>query len=65
MEIRTRIQQLQHEHGGLRAAAREVGISPSYMIRLRDGEKLEPSALMLQKLGLKKKVIYCFSFLFF
>lgn len=58
MEIRTRIQQLQREHGGLRAAARAAGMSASYMIRLRDGEKLEPSARLLQKLGLEKKVTY-------
>lgn len=58
MEIRTRIQQLQQEHGGLRAAARAIGMSASYMIRLRDGEKLEPSARLLQKLGLEKKVTY-------
>ena len=58
MEIRTRIQQLQREHGGLRAAARATGRSPSYMIRLRDGEKLEPSARLLRKLGLEKKVTY-------
>ncbi|GAB1406134.1 hypothetical protein MASR1M8_00530 [Thermomonas brevis] len=58
MEIRTRIQQLQQEHGGLRAAARATGMSASYMIRLRDGEKLEPSARLLRKLGLEKKVTY-------
>ena len=58
MEISERIQQLQREHGGLRAAARATGMSPSYMIRLRDGEKLEPSALLLRKLGLEKKVTY-------
>jgi len=33
-------------------------MSPSYMIRLRDGEKLEPSARLLRKLGLEKKVTY-------
>ena len=58
MEIRTRILQLQREHDGLRAAARAVGMSPSYMIRLRDGGKLEPSARLLRKLGLEKKVTY-------
>ena len=58
MEISTRIEQLQKQHGGLRAAARAVGMSASYMIRLRDGEKIEPSMRLLQKLGLKKKVTY-------
>ena len=58
MEIKTRIQQLQREHGGLRAAARAIGMSPSYMIRLRDGVKQEPSACLLRKLGLEKKVTY-------
>lgn len=58
MEISTRIKQLQRDHGGLRAAARAIGMSPSYMIRLRDGEKLEPSVRLLRKLGLEKKVTY-------
>jgi hypothetical protein len=58
LEIRTRIEQLQREHEGVRAAARAVGMSASYLIRLRDGEKLEPSAGLLRKLGLQKQVIY-------
>ena len=58
MEISKRIEQLQKQHGGLRAAARAVGMSASYMIRLRDGEKFEPSARLLRKLGLRKEVAY-------
>ncbi len=56
MEISKRIEQLQKQHGGLRAAARAVGMSASYMIRLRDGEKFEPGARSLRKLGLKNEV---------
>lgn len=58
MKISARIKQLQRDHGGLRAAARAIGMSPSYMIRLRDGKKLEPSVRLLRKLGLEKKVTY-------
>lgn len=58
MEIKTRIQQLLTEHGGVRATARAIRMSPSYLIRLRDGEKWEPSEQVLAKLGLQKKVTY-------
>lgn len=46
------------KHGGLRAAARAVGLSPSYLLRLRDGVKANPSADALRKLGIEKKVRY-------
>ncbi len=58
MELKARIEKLQREHGGLRAAARSVGMSASYMIRLRDGEKFEPGEKVLRKLGLRKVVTY-------
>ena len=53
-----RIAVLETEHGGLRAAARVIGCDPAYLLRLRDGEKSNPSDAMLKKLGLKKMVTY-------
>ena len=46
------------EYGGLRAAARVLDVSPSYLSRLRDGEKINPSNKILKKLGLKKVILY-------
>jgi hypothetical protein len=53
-----RVCQLCDFYGGLRAAARATGIDAAYLSRLRDGQKVEPSAETLDKLGLKKVVIY-------
>lgn len=41
------------KHGGIRPAARALGISPTYILRLRSGERsATPSPEMLEKLGL-------------
>jgi hypothetical protein len=53
-----RIRELEAKHGGLRAAARALDCDAAYLLRLRDGEKRNPSAAMLRKLGLKKVVTY-------
>ena len=53
-----RIRELETQHGGLRAAARVLDCDAAYLLRLRDGEKCNPSAAMLRKLGLKKVVTY-------
>lgn len=53
-----RIKELVAEHDGLRAAARYLKCDPSYLLRLHDGEKTNPSEAILKKLGLKKVVIY-------
>lgn len=53
-----RVAHLEKLHGGLRAASREVGVDVGYLKRLRDGEKCNPSAATLSKLGLRKEVIY-------
>lgn len=53
-----RIRELETQHGGLRAAARVLNCDAAYLLRLRDGEKRNPSAAMLRKLGLKKVVTY-------
>jgi transcriptional regulator with XRE-family HTH domain len=46
------------EHGGLRAAARALGMSAPYLMRLRDGEKTNPTPETLRKLGARKEVKY-------
>ena len=45
-------------HGGLRAAARAMGIAPSYLCRLRWGEKDYPDDAILRKLGLRRVISY-------
>lgn len=58
MTLTDRIEELVEQHGGLRKAARAVRIDPGYLSRLRAGEKDEPSATTLRKLGLKRMVYY-------
>jgi len=53
-----RIQELEYEHGGLRAAARYLGVSAPYLGRLRDGKYDKPDKKILDKLGLVRKVTY-------
>lgn len=53
-----RIRELEVQHGGLRAAARVLDCDAAYLLRLRDGEKCNPSTKILRKLGLKKVVTY-------
>lgn len=53
-----RILELIAQHDGIRPAARVLGIDPAYLLRLYDGEKTNPSAVILKKLGLKKVVTY-------
>ena len=54
--LRDRIIELERQHGSLRAAARVLQIDPAYLLRLRDGEKTNPSAAVLRKLKLMKIV---------
>lgn len=56
--LRTRINELADKHGGLRAAARVLNIDPGYLVRLRDGQKTQPSATVLKKLKLARVVTY-------
>lgn len=58
MTLQERITQLIAEHGGVRAAARYLGVDPGYVSRLNSGEKTEPSAAVLQKMGLRRVVTY-------
>ena len=52
LTLNKRIQQLVKKHGGLRAAARAIQVDPAYLTRLGKGEKSNPSAETLRKLGL-------------
>jgi transcriptional regulator with XRE-family HTH domain len=52
------IERLIKKHGGLRPLSRAIGISPSYLQRMRIGEKNDPSPEVLDKLGLERVVSY-------
>ena len=52
MQIKTRINELVAEHGNLRAAGEAVQIDHGYLSRLASGEKKNPSAETLDRLGL-------------
>lgn len=56
--ISTHVAYLIANLGGVRRAARAVNIDPAYLLRLRDGDKLNPSAATLRKLGLRKVISY-------
>lgn len=45
-------------HGGLRPAARALGIDHAYLYRLRHGLKKDPSVALLARLGLERKIVY-------
>jgi len=58
LTLAERVKSLETLHGGLRSAARATNIDVGYLKRLRDGDKTNPSDETLDKLGLKKEVIY-------
>lgn len=53
-----RIRELEAECGSLREAARRTSFDAGYLLRLRDGEKTNPSAESLKRLGLRRVVMY-------
>lgn len=53
-----RIERLEKNHGSLRAAARATGIETSYLFRLKNSEKLNPSEDVLAALGLERVTYY-------
>lgn len=53
-----RILQLIEQHGSLRAAARVIDVDPGYLSRLARGEKVQPSADILRRMGIKRVVTY-------
>jgi len=54
-EIQSAVKRLIKQHHGIRPAGRAVGIDPGYLVRLRDGDKLNPGPDVLQKLGLERR----------
>jgi AraC-like DNA-binding protein len=53
-----RINELVAQHGSLRALARVMECSPSYICRLRDGGAKNPGPAVLRKLGLRHVITY-------
>lgn len=53
-----RIRELEKQHGSLRAAARALSCDAGYLSRLRNGEKDNPSAALLKRMGLKRVIAY-------
>lgn len=45
-------------HGGLRKAARAIGVNYAYLSRLWNGAKSNPSPQVLRKLGIVKRVTF-------
>ena len=58
MLIRERIESLIFQYGGVNAAAKATNVDAGYLVRLRDGEKQNPSFDTLKKLGLSKVVSF-------
>lgn len=58
VNIRERIHEMENQHGGLRAAARVLKCDAAYLMRLKNGEKNNPGAALLRRLGLKRVVTY-------
>jgi hypothetical protein len=56
--LKRRVADVVRQHGGLRKAARALGMTPQYLWRLGEGEKDNPSDAVLRKLGLKRQVVY-------
>lgn len=58
MTLQDRIEELVNRHGSLRNASLVTKIDAGYLSRLRSGEKTNPGADKLRKLGLKRVVSY-------
>lgn len=58
MKLDQRLAELVLRHGSLRAVGRVLEIDHAYLSRLYHGEKKEPSAAVLKKLGLRRVVTY-------
>ena len=56
--VKQTIEALIKKHNGLRSAARAVDMDPAYLLRLRDGDKQNPSEETLKKLGLRVSLSY-------
>lgn len=51
-------QEFVYRAGGFREAARQTGISPSYLSRLASGERVSASDKVLDALGIERVVTY-------
>lgn len=58
MNIQTAVKAIVAKHGGVRVAARAIGVNYAYLSRLQSGEKCNPTDAVLRKLGLRKVVSY-------
>lgn len=58
MDIKTAVKAIIARHGGVRPAARAIGVNYAYLSRLQTGEKANPTTAVLRKLGLRKVVSY-------
>jgi hypothetical protein len=58
ISLAARIDELLHQFGSLRAAAKATRIDTAYLSRLQSGIKTNPSEDTLQKLGLRRVVMY-------
>lgn len=57
-QIQRAVEALLKQHGSYRAAALASGIDHAYLHNLRMGLKTDPSAAVLAKLGIAKRVRY-------
>lgn len=58
MTLGARLGELILRHGSLRAVGRVLEIDHAYLSRLYHGQKKEPSAAVLKKIGLRRVVTY-------
>lgn len=56
--IKQHLKSLEAKYDGLRPACRALGIDPAYWVRLRSGEKDNPSDYALTKLGLYRTIVF-------
>lgn len=56
--IRKRIEVLERRHKGLRPLARDRGLDASYLFRLKNSERMNPSDEVLSALGLERVTYY-------
>ena len=52
--IRRKVREAVKKFGGMRAAARRLGISSAYLAAIRDGSRCNPGDFYLRRLGLRR-----------
>lgn len=57
-KLQRTVEALLKRHGSLRKAQAATGINYAYLQRLHKGDKVNPSAQILAKLGIEKRVTY-------